>query len=224
MSEAQASVTVGLRERHEALRDLLERIGVLLELLAEIQLDLRLFAPADPVVRARTLQLLEATLLQSQTLNILSDGRHRKLYDVYDGIETEIRGVLAEGQARLRSDPVVLPLSACRTEEQARVGGKAARLGEHVLVEHFGLTGAAHLKRVVDSHVHVAAVDEARNQAPFALKATHAKVMQFHATQLGGHLDVPGDSWRRPGAGFRRSSLGRIGAALLPAQGLQPLV
>ncbi len=130
MSEAQASVGAGLRERHEALRDLLESNGGLLELLAEIQLDLRLLDPADPVVRARILQLLEATLLQSQTLNLLSNDRHRKLYDVHYGIETGIRSVLGEGQRRLRSDPVALSLSACRTGAQALVGGKAARLGE----------------------------------------------------------------------------------------------
>ena len=97
MSEAQASVGAGLRERHEALRDLLESNGGLLELLAELQLDLRLLDSADPVVRARILQLLEATLLQSQTLNLLSYDRHRKLYDVHDGIETRIRSILLEG-------------------------------------------------------------------------------------------------------------------------------
>jgi len=152
MSEAQASVATGLRERHEALRDLLERNGALLELLAEIQLDLRLLGPADPVVRARTLRLLEATLLQAQTLNILSEDRHRRLYAVHEGIESEIRSVLAEGQARLRTDPLALPLSACRAGEEVRVGGKAARLGELAVrlpervPDGFVMTTAAHAR------------------------------------------------------------------------------
>ena len=129
MTGADASATVGPRARHEALRDLLDRNGHLLELLAEIQLDLRLLVPGDPVVRTRTRRLLEATLLQSQTLNILSSDRHRKLYGVLDGIETEIRRVLGEGRRRLHGDPVVVPLSACHPGEQVLVGGKAARLG-----------------------------------------------------------------------------------------------
>jgi pyruvate,water dikinase len=129
MTGAEASAPAGPRARHEALRDLLDRNGVLLELLAEIQLDLRLLAPGDPVVRTRTRRLLEATLLQAQTLNILSGDRYRKLYDVLDGIEAEIRRVLGEGRRRLHADPVVVPLSGCRPAEQALVGGKAARLG-----------------------------------------------------------------------------------------------
>jgi pyruvate,water dikinase len=129
MTGAEASSTAGPRARHEALRDLLDRNGQLLELLAEIQLDLRLLVPGDPVVRTRTRRLLEATLLQSQTLNILSGDRYRKLYGVLDGIETEVRGVLDEGRRRLHADPVVVPLSVCGFEEQPLVGGKAARLG-----------------------------------------------------------------------------------------------
>ncbi len=63
MSDAREESVAVLRARHDALRDLLDRNGELLELLAEIQLDLRLLVPGNPVVRARTLQLLEATLL-----------------------------------------------------------------------------------------------------------------------------------------------------------------
>ncbi len=130
MSEVQTAVSPGLRARHEALRDLLDRNGELLELLAEIQLDLRLLSPGDPVVRARTAQLLEATLLQVQTLNILSGDRYRKLYAVHADVESAIRRVLGEGRRRLLSDPLVLPLSKGRPAGQALVGGKAARLGE----------------------------------------------------------------------------------------------
>jgi pyruvate,water dikinase len=120
----------GLRQRHEALRDLLDRNGDLLELLADIQLDLRLLVPGDPVVRSRTLRLLEAALLQSQTLNILSSGRYERLYRVHDRIEAEIRRELEDERRRLRSDPAAVPLSACRRDTRSLVGGKAARLGE----------------------------------------------------------------------------------------------
>jgi pyruvate,water dikinase len=130
MSEVQATLTRGLRARHETLRDLLDRNGDLLELLAEIQLDLRLLVPGDPVVRSRTLELLEATLLQVENLNLLSGGRYRGLYRVHAGIESEIRRVLGEGRQRLRSDPLILPLAAGGPADRPLVGGKAARLGE----------------------------------------------------------------------------------------------
>ena len=77
-----------LRGRHEALRDLLGRNGTLLELLGDIQFDLRLLVPGDPAVRARTRQLLDATLLQAQTLNILAGGRFERLYDVHQRLES----------------------------------------------------------------------------------------------------------------------------------------
>jgi pyruvate,water dikinase len=152
MSEVQPAVSPGLRARHEALRDLLDRNGDLLELLAEIQLDLRLLVPGDPVVRTRTVQLLEATLLQVETLNILSGDRYRKLYEVHAGIESGIRRLLGEGRRRLLSDPRVLPLSTCRPAVQALVGGKAARLGElsarlpERVPEGFVVTTAAHAR------------------------------------------------------------------------------
>jgi pyruvate,water dikinase len=129
MSEVEAILSEGLRARHEALRDLLDRNGDLLELLAEVQLDLRLLVPGDPVVRTRTLQLLEATLLQVENLDLLSGGRYRRLYQVHAAIESEIRRVLGEGRQRLRSDPLIVPLAAGRPADQALVGGKAARLG-----------------------------------------------------------------------------------------------
>jgi pyruvate,water dikinase len=128
--EAQATAAPELRSRHEALRDLLDRNGVLLELLAEIQLDLRLLVPGDPVVRTRALRILDATLLQAQTLNVLADDRYRGLYAVHARLEDEIRRVLDEERRRLHSDPIVVPLSACRAADQSLVGGKASRLGE----------------------------------------------------------------------------------------------
>jgi pyruvate,water dikinase len=120
----------GLRARHESLRDLLDGNGRLLELMADIQLDLRLLVPGDPVVRARTLQLLEATLLQAQTLNILSDDRYKSLYGVHTRIEGDIRRVLGDERRRLREDPLTRTLSTCGPADQPLVGGKAARLGE----------------------------------------------------------------------------------------------
>jgi pyruvate,water dikinase len=125
-----AEAASGLRERHEALRDLLDRNGDLLDLLADIQLDLRLLVPGDPVVRSRTLRFLEATLLQSQTLNVLSGDRYQALYRIHDRIEGEIRRVLEDERRRLRSDPAAVPLSACGRGPRSLIGGKAARLGE----------------------------------------------------------------------------------------------
>jgi hypothetical protein len=110
LPEAQATAAADLRSRHEALRDLLDRNGALLELLAEIQLDLRLLVPGDPVVRTRALRILEATLLQAQTLNLLSADRYRRLYPVHARLEEEIRRVVDEGRRRVHSDPVAVPL------------------------------------------------------------------------------------------------------------------
>jgi pyruvate,water dikinase len=130
MPEDRPDSARGLRERHEALRDLLDRNGRLLDLMADIQVDLRLLVPADPIVQTRTLRLLEATLLQAQTLNILSENRHRSLYEAHTRIEAEIRRVLGEERRRLREDPLTKDLSSCCRVEQALAGGKAARLGE----------------------------------------------------------------------------------------------
>jgi pyruvate,water dikinase len=132
MSDARERSVAVLRGRHDALRNLLDRNGELLELLAEIQLDLRLLVPGNPVVRARTFRLLEATLLQAQTTNILARDRHAQLYDVHAGIEAEVRRVLQEERDRLRSYPTIVPLAGCRQGDQHLVGGKAARLGELV--------------------------------------------------------------------------------------------
>jgi len=130
MPDAREESAAVLRGRHNALRDLLDRNGELLELLAEIQLDLRLLVPGSPVVRARALSLLEATLLQVQTTNILARDRHTKLYDVHASIEAEVRRVLQEERDRQRSYPTIVPLAGCRQGDQQLVGGKAARLGE----------------------------------------------------------------------------------------------
>jgi pyruvate,water dikinase len=130
MGEGRVDLARGLRARHEALRDLLDRNGLLLELLADSQLDLRLLVPGDPLVRARTMRLIEATLLQAQTLNILSARRYASLYEVHARIERQIRRVLGDERRRLGEDPITRGLSECGRAAHLLVGGKAARLGE----------------------------------------------------------------------------------------------
>ncbi len=143
---------VEIRSRHEALRDLLDRNGELLELLAELQFDLRLLVPGDPVIRARTRRLLDGTLLQAQTTNLLARGRHRGLYPVHAGIEGEIRRLLAAERSRVQLDPLVVPLFSCGRNEAPLVGGKAARLGELAAAlpervpDGFVVTTAAHAR------------------------------------------------------------------------------
>ena len=152
MSEAEPDGVGDLRSRHEALRDLLDRNGDLLELLAEIQFDLRLLVPGDPVIRARTRRLLDGTLLQAQTANLLAAGRHESLYAVHSGIEADIRRLLSDERDRLHTDPLVVPLAACRREAEPLVGGKAARLGDlaarlpQVVPEGFVVTTVAYAR------------------------------------------------------------------------------
>jgi pyruvate,water dikinase len=152
MREAEPVGASEIRSRHEALRDLLDRNGELLELLAELQFDLRLLVPGDPVIRARTRRLLDGTLLQAQTTNLLARGRHHALFTVHAGIEAEIRRLLAAERSRVQLDPLVVPLFSCGRNEEALVGGKASRLGELAAAlpervpDGFVVTTAAHAR------------------------------------------------------------------------------
>jgi len=152
MPEAGPVGALEIRSRHEALRDLLDRNGELLELLAELQFDLRLLVPGDPVIRARTRRLLDGTLLQAQTTNLLARGRHLGLYAVHAHIESEIRRLLATERSRVQLDPLVVPLVSCDRKEAPLVGGKASRLGELAATlpervpDGFVVTTAAHAR------------------------------------------------------------------------------
>ena len=119
-----------LRSRYEALRNLLDRNGALLELMADLELDLRLSVPGNPLLWARTRSLLDKTLLQVQTLNLLSENRHTRLYGVWQRIEDEIWRTLRDLYEECRSTPLIAPLAQASREDVLLVGGKAARLGE----------------------------------------------------------------------------------------------
>ncbi len=127
---ADDAPAAGLRSRYEAFRSLLDRNGTLLELLAELELDLRMLVAGDSRIWARLRRLLEGALLQIQTLNLLSGGRYGKLYRVHDRIENQVWSLLRRFHEECRNAPLIVPLAEATREDDHVVGGKAARLGD----------------------------------------------------------------------------------------------
>ncbi len=114
------------RHRFEGFRYLLEANSELLELMADLEADLRHVPLGELRVRGPLLRLLDGTLLLAETLNVLTDDRFADLYAAHARIDAAVRRLLRES---LQPEaPLVLPLAEVGAADAPRVGGKAANL------------------------------------------------------------------------------------------------
>lgn len=113
------------RLRYETLRSLLDKNGRALQLLSDLEGDLRHFLPGDYRIRRSLRHLCDTVLLMAQELNLLAADRHTELYDVIFGIAAKI-----EDHFESPPERPGLPLAVRLSEEGAGdptvVGGKAA--------------------------------------------------------------------------------------------------
>lgn len=126
--EALPDQAAGYRHRYEGFRNLLEMNSELLELLADLEADLRNVPLGETLVRDPMLRLLDGTRLLADTLNVLTDGRFSDLYEVHQRIEERIRGLLRTSQTAA-CPPLAYALSGVGKGDERSVGGKAASLG-----------------------------------------------------------------------------------------------
>ena len=127
----------GYRHRYEGFRNLLEMNSELLELLADLEADLRNVPPGETLVRDPMLRLLDGTRLLADNLNVLTEGRFSDLYEAHERIEKSIRGLLRASQTT-GSAPLARDLRRVGRGDERTVGGKAANLGavKAALSEH----------------------------------------------------------------------------------------
>ncbi len=127
----------GYRHRYEGFRTLLDMNSGLLELLADLEADLRNVPPGEVVVREPILRLLDGTRLLADTLNVLSDGRFSGLYAAHGRIEAALRSLLRRSQAPA-APRLALDLRSLGRGDGGTAGGKAASLGavKAALPEH----------------------------------------------------------------------------------------
>jgi pyruvate, water dikinase len=123
------SIAQGMRQKYQAMQSLLGENSRLLEIMADLETDLRFLPLGSASLEHQIRSLLEGTLLMIEDLNQISDGRFQTLYGAYVKIENRILEHL-NGSQSASMDAVVIPLSEIGLALEKSVGGKAAHLGE----------------------------------------------------------------------------------------------
>jgi pyruvate,water dikinase len=121
--------TEKVRQKYQGLQSLLGENSRLLEIMADLEADLRFLPLGSASLEHQIQSLFEGTLLIIEDLNRLAEGRYGALYKAYLQIERQILQTLKESKI-LSSQSWVIPLSEVGFAQEAEVGGKAARLGE----------------------------------------------------------------------------------------------
>ncbi len=137
MTRTPPDHAAGYRHRYEGFRNLLDMNSELLELLADLEADLRNVPLGEGLVREPILRLLEGTRLLADTLNVLTDGRFSDLYEAHGRIEEALRGLLGTSQTT-GSPALAHDVSKVGIRDEKTIGGKAASLGavKAALPEH----------------------------------------------------------------------------------------
>jgi len=117
------------RHRYEGFRNLLEMNGEMLDLLANLEADLRYLPVGEPALRAPLLHLLDGTLLLADTLNLLTGQVFSDLYQAHATIAATIRQTLQSWPEGV-TQRLLIRLAEAGRGEEGLAGGKAARLGE----------------------------------------------------------------------------------------------
>jgi len=113
------------RMRHEILRSLLRRNGEALQLVCDLEADLRHLHYSDFRVRRPVERLAGEALLMAQELNLLSGHRHRALYERIAQIRDQIR-LCFQRPPESGARPIAVSLGAEECLDPGLVGGKAA--------------------------------------------------------------------------------------------------
>jgi pyruvate,water dikinase len=138
-----------MRQKYQGLQSLLGENSRLLEIMADLEADLRFLPLGSQSFSFQIRSLLEGTLLLIEDLNRLADGQFRGLYQAFLRIEREILRTLKEPK-RTSSARWVMPISEIGLSQEAEVGGKAARLGElkkafpRIIPDGFVVTASAY--------------------------------------------------------------------------------
>ena len=123
-----------LQMRYRGLRRLLATNSDMLDLMADLEADLRHFQPDQHQIRQPILKLLDGSLLLAENLNVLTGQKFRTLYDVHRQIDSTVREYLRRSSPAPETLRLMIPLDESNTARLGEVGGKAAHLGELHLV------------------------------------------------------------------------------------------
>ena len=126
---ADPSGAPGLRAKFQGLQSLLGENSRLLEVMADLEADLRFLPAGTASLEVYLEALLDGTLLMIEDLNRLSGQQFRALYRAFDGIERRLR-THRVAQRSQQGAPMVLSLADITMDRVAEVGAKAARLAE----------------------------------------------------------------------------------------------
>ena len=113
------------RLRYETLRALLNRNGYALQILSDLEADLRHLHFSDHRIKRPVERLLGETLLMAQELNLLSRNRYTSLYGVIDQLHGKIDALFRE-PPHLEHKAMVIPLDGDNAFDSGLVGGKSA--------------------------------------------------------------------------------------------------
>jgi pyruvate,water dikinase len=118
-----------LRHAFQGLQSLLGDNSRLLEIMADLEADLRFLPVGTASLEAHVESLIEGTLLLIEDLNHLAQNRFRALYAAHRRIAHEVRAELALHRAP-PGQTWLLPLAEVGSGRLAETGAKAARLGD----------------------------------------------------------------------------------------------
>lgn len=125
-THAGSDVDFPSRYRYETFRSLLKKNSTVLQLMADLEVDLNFSRQGGRGIHRPARELLDTTLLMAEELNILTADRHRKLYAVLENLYLRIRKEL-EREAEMDGAPLAVRLTA-EPADTRLVGGKAAGL------------------------------------------------------------------------------------------------
>lgn len=129
MSIHPTSTTQGVRQKYQALQSLLGENSRLLEIMADLEADLRFLPLGSASLEHQIRSLLEGSLLMMEDLNQIADGHYQGLYGAYVTIEKQILQQLRQSPSN-ETVPWLMPLGGIGLGQEQAVGGKAAHLGE----------------------------------------------------------------------------------------------
>jgi pyruvate,water dikinase len=113
------------RIRYETLRALLNKNGQSLQILSDLEADLRHLQLSDYRIRRPVERLLGETFLMAQELNLLSRNHYTELYDVLNQLEKRVKKIFEKPRIS-RQMPIVITLEEDGSLDSSLVGGKSA--------------------------------------------------------------------------------------------------
>ncbi|OGP50153.1 MAG: hypothetical protein A2Y79_07530 [Deltaproteobacteria bacterium RBG_13_43_22] len=117
------------RQKYQGLQSLLGENSRLLEVMADLEADLRFLPLGSASLEHQIRSLMEGTLLMIEDLNQIAEGHYQALYPAFIKIEKQVLERLGRPAAK-SPEMELMALSEMDLTQERIVGGKAARLGE----------------------------------------------------------------------------------------------